>query len=230
MNSGIQVFNAFGVEIINSNDPMPFVFARGSRYVSPNFYETSIPYSGLPESPVIMIRPVSGYWYGSPYIMYRGGNTVTFSIYDFVNQVSPPCEWAAVASAKAANTNPSEKFGIETFNEEGVTTFSSARLFPRIISIESIKGPYTDGRGNVINTSAQVQGGFSSMPWIVLSDFKSTRSFPSNVDGASSESFAFNISSDFRTMNARLSDSVSPQYNQFQNSNMRIPMCVIPGA
>lgn len=227
--TGLQIFNDQGIEIINSNDPMPFVFAKGTVLSQPdNSYrgwQQIVNYSGWPEPPVVLIRPrSSSNYYGGFRIRYISPTQFAFTV------GGTTFDWVACASARSAGlVPPANGYGIEVYDENGNLTFSSAMQFPRIITIQAIKAPYTTSGGSLVNTSATIGANFTSMPWLNLADVKTSLPFPANVDGASYEAFSVNVSADFKTLRARLSDTLVAQYNQYQNSNMHIPMCVIPG-
>lgn len=219
MSAGYQVFNANGIEIINSNDPMLFVLANGTN--APGVFGTSIPYSGWPEPPILLIRPRPGVWLGGFTLRYTSANSAYLEVGD------QGYDWALCVSSKSGLIQPIGKSGLEVYDATGKITFSSNIPFARIVNILTIKGPYST-TGAPINTSASIVG-FSQMPWIMMRDAGTSFPFPSNGDGATFEQFLISVNSNFTIMSARLTDSLAAQYNPFQNGNMYFPLCLIPG-
>lgn len=232
MTVGYQVFNADGIEIINSNDPMLFVIANGSspaKSWNDIISLVTFSYSGWPEPPIVLIRPRPGIYYGNFSLKYLSANSAGIFL-DTGNQSSlsfPAFDWAVCTSSRSGLINPAARYGLEVYDENGKLTFSSSMRFARIIKIQSIKGPYST-TGSPINQSSALSG-FSEMPWVMMRDAGTTLPFPANGDGAVSISFSFSINAALSLFSARLDDSVAPQYNQFQNGNMYFPLCLIPG-
>lgn len=234
MSAGLQVFNKEGVEIINTNDPNLVVISRGTMAAwagggipAP---EVTVSYQGWPEAPFFLIRPRPGLWYGAATMFKRSNNTVSLSLSSGNMNTFARAEfdWALCCSPKASKVEPVSNFGLEVFDDNGDLIFSSNNLYPRIINIQRIKGPYSL-TGGPINQSVTIDKVFTEMPWVNIRDACLSYPHPAGPDGSYSEEFSIMISSDFKTLSARISDSLSPEYNQYQNGYMYYPLCIIPG-
>lgn len=228
MSTGFQVFNEQGIEIVNSSDPMPFVWASGTVDGS---VETTVVlnYPGWPETPVVWIRPRAGNFYSFNMYRYSDG-TLRFGAFNTSQNglnYRVPYDWAVTASASAIGYGGGggDGYGIEVFDAQGRVTFSSTKRFARITHIQTIKAPYYPGG---MTTTAGISYPFSEMPWLQMNMACSTLPAPAG-EYAISESFSVSVSSDFRTLTSKLSDTIVEQYNQFQNSNIYFPMALIPG-
>lgn len=221
--NGLQVFNQTGTLIIDTNESVLNVVHQGiMSYNSSDGRWYEFTYTGWPEPPTILVKPNPGEWVGGMICYRHSTNRCRVSMVAYNRPI--------IACTTSPNSIPimtGDKFGIETFDANGNLTFSSNRLFPRILQIPYVSGPYGSiGSSTFIRTTNITR--LTEMPWIIATDAGVSYSYPVG-ESVSATGFIVRVTENLQQLQVSMGDQINLQYNPNYNKIMRFPLCTVPG-